>query len=496
MSWATRWRFLAVAITASFPGLLALTAPNASAATIRVTTFGDEYNDDADCSLREAVLAVNTSKSVSGCPGGDPFGPDVVVLETGGYTLDIPGSGGIASATGDLDVTSALTIRGAGMDRTSLNAALVEQAIQFHAPGTVKEIIVVGGSAAGIVSDAQEVYVDHVMVTGSGGDGIQNGHSIVVRDSRIQGNVGHGLETNPNDETTAITRSSFYDNGGAGIQSLEGDDLWIKHSSFYENGGAGLVFEEGNVLLENVTVVGNSGDGLLMESAAVLDVRHSTFASNQGHNANGYGALLVRNTIFADPSIHGSCSVVGVVQGDGNNIDEDGTCLDGAIEEDPMLRPLGMYGGPVPTSALKPGSPAIDESSEWCVATDARGVPRPQVNCNSSETNDQDLGAYELVRCAKGIVNQVGTPSRDVLEGSTGIDVFLALGGNDTILGDVGNDRACGGEGNDTLRGEAGNDKLLGESGDDKLSGGPGTDACIGGPGADSATACETKKSL
>jgi hypothetical protein len=54
---------------------------------------------------------------------------------------------------------------------------------------------------------------------------------------------------------------------------------------------------------------------------------------------------------------------------------------------DPRLGPLQDNGGPTPTHALLPGSPAIDTSSA-CPATDQRGVTRPQgAGC--------DIGAFE-----------------------------------------------------------------------------------------------------
>jgi hypothetical protein len=56
---------------------------------------------------------------------------------------------------------------------------------------------------------------------------------------------------------------------------------------------------------------------------------------------------------------------------------------------DPLLAPLGNYGGPTDTLALLPGSPAIDAGTVISgVTTDARGVSRPQLSA-------PDLGAFE-----------------------------------------------------------------------------------------------------
>jgi fibronectin-binding autotransporter adhesin len=54
----------------------------------------------------------------------------------------------------------------------------------------------------------------------------------------------------------------------------------------------------------------------------------------------------------------------------------------------PGLAPLADNGGPTPTHALLPGSPALDRGDGGCAPVDQRGVPRPQdARC--------DLGAFE-----------------------------------------------------------------------------------------------------
>ena len=152
--------------------------------------------------------------------------------------------------------------------------------------------------------------------------------------------------------------------------------------------------------------------------------------------------------------------------------------------QDPMLGPLAQNGGPTLTQALLPGSPAIDAAdAAFAPPADQRGAPR-----------GPDLGAYELVRCRKVIVNVVGTDSADVLAGGAGADVVLGLGGDDQISTLAGKDAVCAGPGNDVVRGdsgkdtisgEAGNDNLLGRGGKDLLIGGPGKDRLNGGPGKD-----------
>lgn len=63
------------------------------------------------------------------------------------------------------------------------------------------------------------------------------------------------------------------------------------------------------------------------------------------------------------------------------------------IGVDPLLAPLADNGGPTPTRALLPGSPALDAGAIACAATDQRGMPRPQGPAC-------DIGAFE--RCDAG----------------------------------------------------------------------------------------------
>jgi hypothetical protein len=81
---------------------------------------------------------------------------------------------------------------------------------------------------------------------------------------------------------------------------------------------------------------------------------------------------------------------------------------------DPLLMPLGDYGGPTPTHALRPGSPAIEGGDNAnCPATDQRGIARPFDGDNSG-TAVCDIGAVEAER-------QLVIADTSVLEGTGGM---------------------------------------------------------------------------
>ena len=112
--------FLGLVVTLALAGILSAGVPPAArAADIgNVSTTDDELNVDGDCSLREAIQSANTDTAVDACAAGS--GADVITLGAGTYVLALAGSDENANATGDLDVTEALTIIGAGPIRPSL----------------------------------------------------------------------------------------------------------------------------------------------------------------------------------------------------------------------------------------------------------------------------------------------------------------------------------------------------------------------------------------
>ena len=75
----------------------------------------------------------------------------------------------------------------------------------------------------------------------------------------------------------------------------------------------------------------------------------------------------------------------------------------------------------------------------------------------------------------------LGTPNRDVIFGTEGPDVIVALGGNDIIKGNAGDDVICGGPGRDDIKGDEGDDKIYGDEGNDQLRGNDGNDMLFGG---------------
>ncbi len=180
----------------------------------------------------------------------------------------------------------------------------------------------------------------------------------------------------------------------------------------YARGGA--VASSGNLQMLNCTLAANVarggditfpsfplssayGGALFLNNTSILT--HVTIAANRVNTGTGAGSfgssssvalgggvylssgkVYVRNSILSS-NVPSNCA--GSLIDNGNSISSDATCAFTAPgsrnKTDPMLVPLGAYGGPTLTMALRPGSPAIDAASPaFCLATDQRGVPRPQ----------------------------------------------------------------------------------------------------------------------
>src|SRR2546421_4431211 len=117
----------AVVCAFSLAMLFGLAQASAGATTIAVNTANDELAVDGNCSLREAISAANADAGVDGCPAGS--GADTIVVPAGTYALSIAGAGEDANVSGDLDITSDLTIGGAGRAATIIDGAGLDRVV-------------------------------------------------------------------------------------------------------------------------------------------------------------------------------------------------------------------------------------------------------------------------------------------------------------------------------------------------------------------------------
>ena len=144
---------------------------------------------------------------------------------------------------------------------------------------------------------------------------------------------------------------------------------------------AGITNVGGGATLTNVTISGNQAGG---GSSAVINGPGSTMTMTNctvsGNKTDFAGAAVYNSGTFSMTN----SIVAGNSPSDVSGINPSGNNL---ISVDPLLAPLGNYGGPTQTMALLPGSPAIGAgtSGAGMPITDQRGEAR---------AGHTDIGAF------------------------------------------------------------------------------------------------------
>ncbi|MGD8759407.1 MAG: choice-of-anchor Q domain-containing protein [Anaerolineales bacterium] len=220
---------------------------------------------------------------------------------------------------------------------------------------------------------------DHLMTPKGGGIWNVSG-TLTIQDTTISGNEvsmwGGGLMNNM-DATVFMERSTISGNTadirGAGIFN-EGEihmtNCTVSGNAAPEGAGIG---NNGWMRLSSVTVANNNPDGISSINVGMTNLLNTIVGSNASTDCAGTDFITL-----------------------GHNLDSDGSCMlipasGDLVAAAPLLGPLAANGGPTLTHALLPGSPAIDTGAGGgdCLATDQRGVPRPQGPAC-------DIGAYEV----------------------------------------------------------------------------------------------------
>jgi sugar lactone lactonase YvrE len=183
------------------------------------------------------------------------------------------------------------------------------------------------------------------------------------------------------------------------------------------NLGGGM-YSSGSTTLTNVTLSGNSasnGGGLANGAGGTATLSHVTLSGNSAtsfggglYNLSNSLAVKLNNSIVASSPNGGNCG--GAAPDNAYSLSSDFTCQLGSTGSrnnvDPLLTPLGNYGGLTQVHRLKPGSPAIDFVSLGCPAPefDQRGFDRP-VDGDGDGAALCDAGAVEVAE--SDLVNKV-----------------------------------------------------------------------------------------
>ncbi len=265
-------------------------------AVITVTSQADDLEKNDNCSLREAIQAANTDTRVDQCPAGD--GKDLIVLESGVYTMSIEGVGEDENITGDFDILSSMVVRGAGADLTLINANSIDRVLHIHEgaevdildvtlsngeptygePGgglynlgavTLTATIISHNFAGDSISYRTTGYTN---TNGGFGGGVANEGSMVLLGSTVVGNQCGRDELEP----------VPYGVGGAGGGIYNSGDLSVIHSDVVSNtAGTGGSVKTG-------TVYGSGGDGGGIFNIGHLSVVYSVISADRVGSGGWY----------------------------------------------------------------------------------------------------------------------------------------------------------------------------------------------------------------
>ncbi|MFK7911362.1 MAG: choice-of-anchor Q domain-containing protein [Akkermansiaceae bacterium] len=201
----------------------------------------------------------------------------------------------------------------------------------------------------------------------------------------------------------------------------------LNHSTLSGNSASafgGGIFSDGRffgtatLTLNPSTLSGNiapSGGGIYsggFQGTAALTLNHSTLSGNSAENDGGgiysggfqgtatinlINSIVAANSAPDGPDIS---YVSGTVTPTGVNLisdlsDTTLTAGPNVLVADPLLAPLGDYGGPTKTMPPQPGSPAIDMASAATALTDQRGAVR-SVDGDGDGSGFADIGAVEF----------------------------------------------------------------------------------------------------
>lgn len=362
--------------------------------------------------LMNDVVSGNSTSS-----GANASGPTAVTVNASTTTLNFGGGnggdgGGIYSA-GSLvltnDTVSSNTTGSGGNGPTERTATLTGN------DDTVMQDAGNGGDGAGLYNTGTVVLAGDTFSdnsTGSGGNGESDttmtfsGNNDTTLQGAGSGGAGAGIFSTGSlglSNTTVVgnaTGSGGHGSISSTFDQTGNDDTIIQDSSGGGNGGG--LFVGGTFSLRNGTVSGNSNGG---PGSGMLDLDTIMSGNNEisyqfgdvpgfGGGIFAFGTGTIEATIVANSGAGGDCEIVAdAVTDKGYNLDDDGTCYFSGVNASPSptldasLGSLAYNGGPTPTIALGPESPAIDKvPAADCPPTDQRGAPR---------TAPCDIGAYD-----------------------------------------------------------------------------------------------------
>ncbi|MBL7943930.1 MAG: CSLREA domain-containing protein, partial [Flavobacteriales bacterium] len=370
-------------------GLTGVQPAYAASYTVTKTADTNDGTCDADCSLREAITAVN-----------NVVGSHVITVPAGTYTL--------GSQLPQLQNTT-ITINGAGATTTIIQANASPNVATYR----IFELYVAASLTINDVT-LQNGRCNGTCLTNQSGGIIYSGSNLpvtinnsIISNGTSQAGGGAIAATSLTIVNTTFSGNTASIQGGAVITTS--GTLSITNSTFINNtspvGGAVATFTTN--IISNSTFSGNSGSTLggavFNGVGGTLTAVNNTFSANTSPLGAGIyndATMHLKNNILANSVTGADCynNTGDTIATNINNLIETNgpsgnKCGTPTFTADPALVSLASNGGATQTFALSLGSVALGAGDIATCASapingqDQRGSPRPAASC--------DLGAFE-----------------------------------------------------------------------------------------------------
>ena len=302
---STRVRLFAAALA-----LLVLPG-TASAATITPSTTADDAVNNINCTLREAVISVNTAPTFRDDCAANSTGAgnaDTIQLAAGQtYNLTVGGNNDDTGVSGDLDALVGLTILGNAASPPTISEQAGDNDRVLHSPNqtnlTLRNLVITDG---GLTSGGTPQFGGNIFYNGDTGRTLLLDNVDVtsgVADSNNPGDAGGGIFATGGGQVTI--QDSLIDGNRAGPStggSFQGGgiavfgsstDLTVTNSTVSNNtAGVGTATDAPNTSSGGGIYLGASGGGIVNSfTNATIDSNHAGGGGFSGVDGEGGGVL-------------------------------------------------------------------------------------------------------------------------------------------------------------------------------------------------------------
>jgi cellobiose-specific phosphotransferase system component IIA len=354
----------------------------------------------SDCNLIEAIIAANTDTATGACHAGN--GDDTITLLSD-VTLTAVNNN-FNDATGLPLITTVITLEGAGhtIARSTASSTPAFRLLGVASNGnlTLHQVTLTGGSTTdaggGIYNDGTLTLNNSTLIANDAnnyGGGISNQGTLTLSNSTLSANTtaeeGGGIFNNQSG-TLTVSNSTLSGNTapyGGGIFNYYGT-VTVSNSTLSGNSandGGGGISNFGTVTVSNSTLSGNTAPygGGIYNYEGTLNLARSLISGNSaGDGAEIYNGATINAASFNLIGYGGDARSTNFTPSGSDIVPSQAlvAILDTTLADN---------GGSTLTHALAPGSPARDAAGDSGLATDQRGVTRPQGAAD-------DIGAFEM----------------------------------------------------------------------------------------------------